>query len=162
MRHVNDRDWTKFCNGALKYFETKWTKKLEDYNHDNKSSHSENSNEDDEHQGFSDNKFTGQQKGGNRKDRYRDDSKEEDDEEDEDQESLIENMLKTGKFQMDKKRDVIKNARPSREELDKAKDEKKEEPMKETSEYFDNQYWHAPLPIQDDLDDLLKSEGFEF
>ena len=32
MRHVNDRDWTKFCSGPLKYFETKWTKKLEDYN----------------------------------------------------------------------------------------------------------------------------------
>ena len=31
MRHVNDRDWTKFCSGPLKYFETKWTKKLEDY-----------------------------------------------------------------------------------------------------------------------------------
>ena len=48
MRHVNDHNWTKFCNGALKYFETKWTKKLEDYNRDDTSSHEDNKSESDE------------------------------------------------------------------------------------------------------------------
>lgn len=31
MRHINDVEWTKFCKGHLKVFETKWNKKLEDY-----------------------------------------------------------------------------------------------------------------------------------
>lgn len=31
MRHINDIEWTKFCKGHLKVFETKWTKKLEEY-----------------------------------------------------------------------------------------------------------------------------------
>ena len=34
MKHINDRDWTKFCSGPLKFFEVRWTKKLEDYNSD--------------------------------------------------------------------------------------------------------------------------------
>ena len=34
MKHINDRDWTKFCGGPLKFFEVRWTKKLEDYNSD--------------------------------------------------------------------------------------------------------------------------------
>jgi hypothetical protein len=28
---MNDTDWTRFCSGTLKVFETKWTKKLEEY-----------------------------------------------------------------------------------------------------------------------------------
>ena len=30
-RHLNDSDWTRFCNGELKRIENRWTKKLEDY-----------------------------------------------------------------------------------------------------------------------------------
>lgn len=29
--HFADVEWTKFCNGTLKVHETKWTKKLEEY-----------------------------------------------------------------------------------------------------------------------------------
>ena len=31
MRHMNDTEWTKFCGTQLKRFESKWTRKLEDY-----------------------------------------------------------------------------------------------------------------------------------
>lgn len=31
MRHMNDTQWTTFCNSHLKRFEKKWTTKLEDY-----------------------------------------------------------------------------------------------------------------------------------
>jgi hypothetical protein len=31
MRHMNDTQWTSFCNSHLKRFEKKWTTKLEDY-----------------------------------------------------------------------------------------------------------------------------------
>ena len=130
MRHVNDRDWTKFCSGALKYFETKWTKKLEDYNDTTKS---ESSSHDDHESGsdeekersnlFSDSKDSAH--GKNRSDRYKEDSKEEDDD-DEDQESIIESMLKSDKFN-NKKREPIKTARPTREELDKGKEKKEKE-----------------------------------
>ena len=76
MRHVNDHHWTKFCNGALKYFETKWTKKLEDYNrtHDTSSNEDNKSGSDDEKEGegklFSESsKSASRDK--NRSDRYR-------------------------------------------------------------------------------------------
>ena len=29
--HLNDNDWQQFCQTTLQVFETKWTKKLEDY-----------------------------------------------------------------------------------------------------------------------------------
>lgn len=29
--HLNDEDWQRFCQTTLKAWETKWTKKLEDY-----------------------------------------------------------------------------------------------------------------------------------
>ena len=32
--HLNDQQWSRFCNGKLQVYETKWTKKLEDYNAD--------------------------------------------------------------------------------------------------------------------------------
>ena len=130
LRHVNDRDWTKFCSGPLKYFETKWTKKLEDY--DKARSESSSQQEDQEESGSDEHKdhlnvFSaeskkgGSQSGlGSRKDRYRVDSKDdEDDDEDEDdeQESIIESLLKSDKFN-NKKREPIKSARPTREELD--------------------------------------------
>jgi hypothetical protein len=126
LRHVNDRDWTKFCSGPLKYFETKWTKKLEDYD----KARSESSSQQDQESGSDEEKdvnvFAESKKGGSqsnlgsRKDRYRVDSKDdEDDEEDDDdeQESIIESLLKSDKFN-NKKREPIKSARPSREELD--------------------------------------------
>jgi hypothetical protein len=132
MRHVNDRDWTKFCNGPLKYFETKWTKKLEDYNDHNKSE--SGSSHEDEQQSGSDEEKDNQNvfskgsskntKGssGSRKDRYRMDNKDDDEEEDEEeQESLIESLLKSDKFNKNK-REPIKQARPTREELDSARD----------------------------------------
>lgn len=129
LRHVNDRDWTKFCSGPLKYFETKWTKKLEDYD----KARSESSSQQDQEESGSDeekdlNVFAESKKGGSqsnlgsRKDRYRVDSKDdEDDEEDDDdeQESIIESLLKSDKFN-NKKREPIKSARPTREELDLA------------------------------------------
>lgn len=160
MRHVNDRDWTKFCNGALKYFETKWTKKLEDYD----TTKSENSSHEDQESGSDEEKergnlFSGSKDSGfgkNRSDRYKEDSKDEDDE-DEDQESIIESMLKSDKFS-NKKREPIKTARPTREELDKAKEQKE----KEETQFFNNQYWTAPLSVTDSIEDLLKNEGFEF
>jgi hypothetical protein len=87
MRHVNDRDWTKFCNGPLKYFETKWTKKLEDYD----KARSESSSHEDHESGSDEEKdqnvFAESKKGGShsntgsRKDRYRVDSKDDDDDE---------------------------------------------------------------------------------
>ena len=33
-KSIKDNDWSIFCNNQLKVFETKWTKKLEDYNPD--------------------------------------------------------------------------------------------------------------------------------
>lgn len=126
LRHVNDRDWTKFCSGPLKYFETKWTKKLEDYD----KARSESSSQQDQESGSDEEKdlnvFAESKKGGSqsnlgsRKDRYRVDSKDdEDDEEDDDdeQESIIESLLKSDKFN-NKKREPIKSARPTREDLD--------------------------------------------
>jgi hypothetical protein len=119
MRHVNDRDWTKFCNGALKYFETKWTKKLEDYKRGEQSA-SESSSNDGEHDSEEDVKMfsnLSKKESTSKKDRYREEQKEEAEEEEDDQESFIENMLKTGKFKVDQKREVIKQPRPTREEL---------------------------------------------
>jgi len=170
LRHVNDRDWTKFCSGPLKYFETKWTKKLEDYD----KARSESSSQQDQEESGSDeekdlNVFAESKKGGSqsnlgsRKDRYRVDSKDdEDDEEDDDdeQESIIESLLKSDKFN-NKKREPIKSARPTREELDLAKEEKEQEKQKETL-YFANQYWNTPTGVSSSIDDLLKEEGFEF
>jgi len=132
MRHVNDRDWTKFCSGPLKYFETKWTKKLEDYDKHNKSEsgsshedeHESGSDEDkDNHNVFSKGGASKNTKGsGSRKDRYRMDNRDDEDEEDEEeQESIIESLLKSDKFN-NKKREPIKIARPTREELDSARD----------------------------------------
>ena len=125
MRHVNDRDWTKFCNGPLKYFETKWTKKLEDYDktRSESSSHEDHESGSDEEKDL--NVFAESKKGGSnsnsgsRKDRYRVDSKDDDDDEGEDdeQESIIESLLKSDKFN-NKKREPIKSVRPTREELD--------------------------------------------
>ena len=130
LRHVNDRDWTKFCSGPLKYFETKWTKKLEDY--DKARSESSSQQEDQEESGSdedkdhlnvfaAESKKGGSQAGlGSRKDRYRVDSKDDeddDDDEDDEQESIIESLLKSDKFN-NKKREPIKSARPTREELD--------------------------------------------
>lgn len=31
MKHLGDTQWTDFCSGELKLFETKWNKRLEDY-----------------------------------------------------------------------------------------------------------------------------------
>jgi hypothetical protein len=125
MRHVNDRDWTKFCNGPLKYFETKWTKKLEDYDktRSESSSHEDHESGSDEEKDL--NVFAESKKGGSnsnlgsRKDRYRVDSKDDDDDEgdDDEQESIIESLLKSDKFN-NKKREPIKSVRPTREELD--------------------------------------------
>ena len=47
---MNDTDWTRFCSGTLKFFETKWTKKLEDYRpedhyHEEDNNSSNNNNE---------------------------------------------------------------------------------------------------------------------
>jgi hypothetical protein len=83
MRHVNDRDWTKFCSGALKYFETKWTKKLEDYDNqvksESSSSHEPSDDEKDKEQNiFSESKETGK----GRSNRYKEESKDEEDEND--------------------------------------------------------------------------------
>ena len=172
MRHVNDRDWTKFCNGPLKYFETKWTKKLEDYNNHNKSesgsSHEEeHESESDEEKDSHNNVFakasSKNNKGsGSRKDRYRMDNKDDEDEEDdEEQESIIETLLKSDKFN-NKKREPIKQARPTREELDSAREEKDSESKKEDAQFFSNQFWHTPIQAEESIDDLLKAEGFEF
>ena len=30
LRNANDPEWREFCNGPLHYYETKWTKKLEE------------------------------------------------------------------------------------------------------------------------------------
>ena len=67
-------------------------------------------------------------------------------------------MLKSDKFNSSKRK-AINTDRPTREELDKAKDQKEE---KEDTQFFNNQYWTAPLPVTDSIDDLLKEEGFEF
>lgn len=66
-------------------------------------------------------------------------------------------MLKTGKFKMDQKREVIKQPRPTHEELEKGSEQKD----KEEEKFFANQYWLNPLPVSDNIDDLLKeAEGF--
>jgi hypothetical protein len=125
MRHVNDRDWTKFCNGPLKYFETKWTKKLEDYDKTRSESSSHEDHESGSDEEKDQNVFAESKKGGShsntgsRKDRYRVDSKDDDDDEgdDDEQESIIESLLKSDKFN-NKKREPIKSVRPTREELD--------------------------------------------
>ncbi len=31
MRDLQDPEWKDFCNGPFMYYETKWTKKIEDY-----------------------------------------------------------------------------------------------------------------------------------
>lgn len=36
LKHINDREWTLFCNGQLSVFENKWNKKLEDYTYPEK------------------------------------------------------------------------------------------------------------------------------
>ena len=54
---------------------------------------------------------------GSRKDRYRVDSNDDDEGDDDEQESIIESLLKSDKFN-NKKREPIKSARPTREELD--------------------------------------------
>lgn len=33
MNNASDSEWARFCNSTLKAHETKWTKKLEDYDH---------------------------------------------------------------------------------------------------------------------------------
>ena len=66
-------------------------------------------------------------------------------------------MLKSDRFS-NKKREPIKTARPTREELDKAKEQKE----KEETQFFNNQYWTAPLSVTDSIEDLLKNEDFEF
>ena len=56
FKHLNDSQWSTFCGGKLKFFETKWTKKLEEYTEED---HRENEMHDDDvdvimHEGSSD------------------------------------------------------------------------------------------------------------
>ena len=46
---MNDPQWKQFCDGRLLHYETKWTKKLEDYtDEDNRKIVSDNEEEDEE------------------------------------------------------------------------------------------------------------------
>lgn len=88
---VNDEDWTTFCDNELKVFETKWTKKLEDYG---------DKAEEEEPFRF---RTTPKQVADNESRRYQDSN--------EDSESVISNMLLTGSFKKDlmiKKNKLIK------------------------------------------------------
>lgn len=167
MRHMNDTQWTTFCNSHLKRFEKKWTTKLEDYK-DGKLVDDSDSDESDDNQdrGWKDAddfkpKHNG---GGNRrpnsgKTRYHteDDKGEDEDENDDDDERFMEKMLEQGikKRQDLTKRDNV-NQKPSRENLYKVEDKKEED-----TSYYANQYWHKPDVLHESLDELLKSEGFD-
>lgn len=60
------------------------------------------------------------------------------------------------------KREVVKK-RPTRQELDQANDDSNEsQAKKEETEFFTNQYWSNNQLNQSSIDDLLKSEGFDF
>lgn len=49
FKHLNDSQWSSFCNGRLGYFETKWTKKLEDYTDEDHRQIESDSSDDDLH-----------------------------------------------------------------------------------------------------------------
>lgn len=113
MRHMNDTQWTSFCNSQLKRFEKKWTTKLEDYK-DGKLINDSDSDESDENgekgwKDVDDNKkgrSNGRPNSG--KPRYsEDDNKDEDDEdnEDDDDERFMEKMLEQG---IKKRQDLTK------------------------------------------------------
>lgn len=166
MRHMNDTQWTQFCNSHLKRFERKWTTKLEDYK-DGKLINDSDSEESDENgeKGWKDvdekNKGRANGRPNSGKTRYSDnDNKEDDDEEnddDEDDEKFMEKMLQQGikKRQDLTKRDNV-NVKPSRENLYKVEDKKEED-----TSFYANQYWHKPDVLHESLDELLKSEGFD-
>lgn len=44
LKHTSDEEWTTFCSGPLYYFETKWTKKLEEYGNDAQSDAADGNN----------------------------------------------------------------------------------------------------------------------
>ena len=171
IRQMYDTDWTRFCGGTLRIFETKWTKKLEEYVPEDHLPEQQEQDEE-EHEPAAEPPSQSRSFGGpssklskrnQRSSRY--EVSEEDNAED--QENQIEQMLQTGTFQRTllAKRNKV-STRPSREELDKAAADEEEEAQKEKNEestFFDNQFWKAPsLVKEDDLDALLKEQGFEF
>lgn len=162
MRHMNDTQWTSFCNSHLKRFEKKWTTKLEDYKDGKLIDDSDSEGSGDEHpeNGWKDdNRFNkGSRRPGSGKDRYiEEDNKDEDEEDDEDQESFMSKMLEQG---LQKRQEITKREgihKPSRENQYKVEDKKEED-----TSFYANQYWHKPDVLnENDLDALLKSEGFD-
>lgn len=105
MRHMNDTQWTSFCNSHLKRFEKKWTTKLEDYK-DGKLIDDSDSDESDDNlergwkdvDDFKKSKPNGSGRPNSGKTRYpTEDSKDEDDDEnDDDDERFMEKMLEQG------------------------------------------------------------------
>lgn len=114
MRHMNDTQWTSFCNSHLKRFEKKWTTKLEDYK-DGKLIDDSDSDESEENgeKGWKDvddyknPKSNGSGRPNSGKTRYMsEDNKDEDDEEnDDDDERFMEKMLEQG---IKKRQDLTK------------------------------------------------------
>ena len=159
LHHMNDTQWTKFCGTHLKRFEKKWTTKLEDYKDgkaaDNSDSEKGESDGESDWKDIEDKKHTRPTSG---KPRYQEETNEDEDEEDEDEENFMQKMLEQGmKNRQDKvKRDKI-HEKPSRQDIQNAKNE---EDAKTEGEYFANNYWTHLNPIQDSLDELLKSEGY--
>ena len=100
MRHMNDTQWTSFCNSHLKRFERKWTTKLEDYKDGKLIDDSDSDDSDDNlEKGWKDSngfKKSGSGRPDSGKNRYNsEDNKDEDDDEndDEDHENFMSKML---------------------------------------------------------------------
>jgi len=173
-----DAEWGRFCNGKLRVFENKWTRKLESYNNGDE--------EEEEEEVFGQppkgdtsadapNKFRVRKdkRGGSR---YQEQTPEESD----DHEDQIKNLLTTGAFKknlMEKRNKV--NQRPSQEELDRARNEFDQDDEEEQSDeglywklhvpeekteehaFYDNQFWRKPDLLDSDLDALLREEGYD-
>ncbi len=147
MRHINDTQWTSFCNSHLKRFEKKWTTKLEDYK-DGKLIHDSDSQESDgegengwkDMDDFKKPKNGGRPNSGQTRYQKPDDQDEDNDDNDDDAAELfMKNMLDQG---LQKRQDLAKrdniNIKPSRENLYKVENKKGDDKQEEDTAYFAN------------------------
>ena len=185
LDQINDKEWTHFCNSRLKKFETKWTKKLEDYtqeDHDavNGGSPSKKSNEDEEEDekswentddsegGAADSALGGKDQfkssnytkkgpptGRRSKARY---EYQQSQEEKDEQEELIGDMLN----QIGKRGAIGGgNSSSNINNFNKRAKIAQKRPTRDEIEgvYFDNQFWKVDIATAS-IEDLLKEEGF--